>query len=158
SFALATLRRFEQPFYIPSGAMEPTLVIGDHIYVDKARFHREAPEREDIVVYCSREDPRVELIKRVVAVGGDRVEIRDKRLFLNGQEVREPYAVHNDPDTYPQSPGLPRNLNVRDNFGPYLVPPGALFLLGDNRDNSFDSRFYGAVPVSSVEGGGRIRI
>jgi signal peptidase I len=154
--ALVTLRSFVQSFAIPSASMLPTIQIGDHVFVDKARFRGAAPRRGDLIVHRSPENPNVTAIKRAVAVGGDRVEIRDKRLFVNGREVLEPYAIHNDAKTYPASPSLP--YGRRDNFGPIVVPPGSLFALGDNRDNSFDCRFFGPISQSLVDGGGRVRV
>jgi signal peptidase I len=112
-------------------------------------------ERGDVVVFKYPEDPRRDFIKRCVAVGGDTVEMRAKQLFVNGEPVDEPYVVHKDPRIYPDLPGVgsgPRNLRNRDNFGPYTVPEDHIFCLGDNRDNSSDSRFWGPVPLSYVKG------
>jgi signal peptidase I len=87
-----------------------------------------------------------------VAVGGDTVEIRSKRLFVNGQAVADPYAVHLDPTTYPPMPTLPEPYRSRDHFGPFHVPTGTYFVLGDNRDRSSDSRYWGVVPPELLHG------
>jgi signal peptidase I len=155
--ALRVARRSIQSFRIPSHAMEPTILPGDCVLVDKARFRQAAPRRGDIVIYRSLENRRSKLITRLVGSGGERVEMHDKALLVDGQELHEPYAVHRDPRVYAGA-DIPAFLRARDNFGPYVVPEGQLFVLGDNRDNSYDSRFLGAVPRSSVEGGGRIRV
>ncbi|HSO24858.1 MAG TPA: signal peptidase I [Chondromyces sp.] len=151
-------------FKIPSGSMEDNLLIGDHLVVNKFIFagnagtflHRlfpyRAPERGDVVVFKYPEDPRRDFIKRCVAVGGDTVEIRRKQLFVNGRAQEEPHAVHKDPRVYDDSSAVPVSARIRDNFGPMTVPEGSIFCLGDNRDNSLDSRFWGPVPLSYVKG------
>ncbi|HKH49242.1 MAG TPA: signal peptidase I [Thermoanaerobaculia bacterium] len=139
-----------QAYRIPSGSMEPTIQIGDHILVSKRAYRDQAPQRGDLVVYRFPEDPRREFIGRVAAVGGDRIEIRDKKLFINGQVVEEPYAVHNDPETLSASPLVP--FNRRDQMTPQPVPEGSYFVLGDNRDNSNDSRFWGPVDGALITG------
>jgi signal peptidase I len=151
-------------FKIPSGSMEDNLLIGDHLVVNKFIFagnagtflHRlfpyRAPERGDVVVFKYPEDPRRDFIKRCVAVGGDTVEIRRKQLFINGQAQEEPHVVHKDPRVYDDSSAVPVSARIRDNFGPMTVPEGSIFCLGDNRDNSLDSRFWGPVPLSYVKG------
>ncbi len=151
-------------FKIPSGSMENNLLVGDHLVVNRFIFaphhdtplHRllpyRAPRRGDVVVFRFPEDPRRDFIKRCVAVAGDTVEIREKVLYINGVPQDEPYVVHKDPITWPDLPGIPESRRRRDNFGPYTVPPGTIFCLGDNRDNSYDSRYWGAVPLSYLKG------
>lgn len=151
-------------FKIPSGSMEDNLLVGDHLVVNKFIFSEHVdsllhallpyrqPERGDVVVFKFPEDPRRDFIKRTVAVAGDTVEIRRKQLYLNGEPVPEPYVVHKDPTTYPNMPGVPPDNRRRDNFGPFTVPEGTVFCLGDNRDNSMDSRFWGPVPLSYLKG------
>lgn len=141
-------------FKIPSGSMEDNLLIGDHLVVNKFIFARNgdswlhgvlpyrAPGRGDIVVFKFPDEPRRDFIKRCVAVAGDTVMIREKVLYLNGEEMVEPYAVHKETDLKMR----------RDYYGPYTVPEGTIFCLGDNRDNSHDSRFWGPVPLSNVKG------
>ena len=147
-----------QAFKIPSGSMKETLLIGDHIlvnkfiygvklpYVDKTIIEIKAPKREDIVVFKYPEDPSLDFIKRVVGVAGDVVEIRDKNVYVNDELVERDYAIHTQPHS------LPATFSRRDNFGPVTVPTNSLFVLGDNRDNSKDSRFWGFVDLSAVRG------
>ncbi|RMG58414.1 MAG: signal peptidase I [Deltaproteobacteria bacterium] len=144
-----------QAFKIPSGSMEPTLLVGDHIFVNKfiygfrVPFLRKrilkftSPKRGDIIVFIFPEDRSKDFIKRVVGVGGDVIEVRDKVLYVNGVPQEEPYVRHVEPSTY-----IPR----RDDFGPFTVPQGKLFVMGDNRDRSYDSRFWGCVDESDVLG------
>jgi signal peptidase I len=153
-----------QAFKIPSGSMERNLLIGDHILVNKfiygpARWSVERallPLREvrrgDVVVFKFPQDPSRDFIKRAVGLPGDTIEIVDKRLYLNGKRVRdESYVWHSDPVVYPRATFFNSNQH-RDNFGPYTVPPGGYFCLGDNRDNSRDSRFWYTVPESYLKG------
>lgn len=147
-----------QAFKIPSGSMIPTLLIGDHLLVnkfiygvnpplsDKKILVFETPERGDIIVFKYPEDPSRDFIKRVIGVEGDIVEIKNKKVFVNGVELKEPYARHTDSYIHP------RELDPRDNFGPIKVPPHKLFVMGDNRDQSYDSRFWGFVDLKDVKG------
>ena len=151
-------------FKIPSGSMEDNLLIGDHLVVNKFIFARNGdsvlhrlfpyrdPERGDVVVFKYPEDPRRDFIKRCVAVAGDTIEIRRKELFLNGEPQVEPLVVHKDPRVWDDSSLVPVSSRIRDNFGPFTVPEGTVFCLGDNRDNSLDSRFWGPVPLDYVKG------
>ncbi len=153
-----------QAFKIPSGSMEQNLLIGDHILVNKFIYGPAAlglepallPVRDvrrgDIVVFKFPEDPYRDFIKRCVGLPGDTVEIRDKDLVLNGEPVDDDsYTWHVDPFIIPRSPFLQNN-RTRDNFGPYTVPEDHYFCMGDNRDNSNDSRVWGAVPREYVKG------
>lgn len=148
-----------QAFKIPSGSMKDTLLIGDHILVNKFIYGvrmpftgktlvsvRE-PRRGDIVVFRYPEEPDKDFIKRVVGVPGDVVEGRNKQVFVNGQPEDVPYAYHKDPRVLPAY--LPQ---PRDNFGPVTVPPDSLFVMGDNRDESYDSRFWGFVRYQALKG------
>jgi signal peptidase I len=134
-----------QAFRIPSESMLPTLEVGDFVFADKRPIGKQVT-RGDVIAFVDPEDPRRQYIKRVVAVGGDRVELRDKALVLNGHVQAETYVVHIAPSTHPGE------FDPRDNFGPYPVPQGTLFVLGDNRDNSNDSRFWGPLKQSLVIG------
>jgi signal peptidase I len=136
-----------EAFKIPSPSMVPTVIIGDQIMVDKWAYRKSSPGRGDLIVFRYPRDPEIEFIKRCVAVAGDTVVIRDKRLFINGRAVDEPYAYFSGGGVF---------FFGRDNFGPYLVPEGKLFVLGDNRDNSNDSRYWGPVDLRDVKG--RVRI
>jgi signal peptidase I len=125
-------------FWIPSESMVPTLEVGDRIFVNKFIYRFFEPERGDIVVFDSLETDD-ELIKRVVAVPGDRVRVRNGKLRVNGDFPDEPYAV---PMVFPDG----------SFFGPTKVPEGEVFVMGDNRPNSHDSRFFGPVPIENIEG------
>jgi signal peptidase I len=147
-----------QAFKIPSGSMKPTLQIGDHILVSKfiygikIPFIRKTilsitdPKRGDIVVFIYPEDRSKDFIKRVVGVGGDTIEIRNKKVFLNGLPFNDPHAVYSDDFI------LPGAIQPRDNLGPINVPAGSIFVMGDNRDQSYDSRFWGFVDLKDVMG------
>lgn len=132
-------------YKLPSGAMEDTLLIGDHILVDQRNSARE-PHRGDLVVFEYPEDPTKDFIKRVVAIGGDTVEVRNKSLLVNSAAVTEPYVVHKEANL------IPATENPRDNLAPKIVPAGSYFMMGDNRDRSYDSRFWGFVSKDKVKG------
>jgi len=147
---------FVQAFKIPSGSMKETLQIGDHILVNKFIFGVKMPftqktiipvkdpKHGDIIVFKFPEDPKKDFIKRVIAVGGDTVEIRNKKVYVNNKQIEnEPYAVHTD---------LNMRNQPRDIFGPVKVPLNSLFVMGDNRDHSYDSRFWGFVDLQAVKG------
>ena len=147
-----------QAFKIPSGSMKPTLQVGDHILVNKFIYGVKIPylntlllpvkkpQRGDIVVFKYPLDPRKDFIKRVIGLPGDVVEIRDKTIYVNGQRLNHDVGVFSDPHI------IAGNIRPRDNLGPISVPKGALFVMGDNRDESFDSRFWGFVPLRDVNG------
>ncbi len=147
-----------QAFKIPSGSMKPTLEIGDHILVNKFSYGVKLPylrytiipigqpQRGDIAVFIYPEDKTKDFIKRVIAVGGDTVEIRNKKVFLNGAPMQDPFGVHVEDVIYPKA------LQRRDNLGPIKVPEGTIFVMGDNRDQSYDSRFWGFVKLEDVVG------
>jgi signal peptidase I len=135
---------FVQAYKIPSGAMMPTLLIGDHLLANKYIYKTTEPKRGDIIIFPFPDDPSRDFVKRLIAVEGDVVEMRDKRLYLNGKEQLEPYIINTDNRMIRK--------DTRDDFGPVTVPPGYLFFMGDNRDQSYDSRFYGFVPKSTIKG------
>ncbi|MBI5682599.1 MAG: signal peptidase I [Deltaproteobacteria bacterium] len=154
-----TIRTFViQAFKIPSSSMEPTLLIGDHILVNKFIYGIPVPftdiklvpftkpERWDVVVFKFPVDKSKDYIKRVVAIEGETIEIKDKKILINGKDVADPYGVHRDPDIFT---GEARH---RDNFGPYTVPDNSIFVMGDNRDSSYDSRFWGIVKLEEIRG------
>lgn len=158
-----------QTYYIPSGSMEKTLLIGDHLFVNRF-IYGPAPtalerqllplrsvRRGDIVVFRSKENPaRTDVVKRCVGVPGDVIRVVDKKLFINGKAVDDSaYAIHDPPAGNPEH--IPpdyylRQLATRDYFGPFPVPPDSYFCMGDNRDNSWDSRFWGELPGSYLLG------
>ncbi len=140
-----------QAFKIPSGSMKPTLLIGDHILVNKFIYgikipftektlvSLRQPKRGDVIVFKYPLDTKKDYIKRVIGLPGDRVELSNKELVINGQKVEDPrakYSLHG---------------NLR-NFGPVSVPDHHLFVMGDNRDESSDSRVWGFVPISYLKG------
>jgi signal peptidase I len=147
-----------QAYKIPSGSMKPTLLIGDHILVSKFNYGIKlpfirstlipvgTPKRGDIVVFIYPEDRSKDFIKRVIGLSGDTIEVRDKKVFVNGQPMNDPHGVHSD------SLVIPGAVQPRDNFGPVKVPEGSLFVMGDNRDESYDSRFWGFVDLKDVLG------
>lgn len=147
-----------QAFKIPSGSMLDTLLVGDHILVNKFIYGVKnplngntwipikKPERGDIVVFKYPVNPAQDYIKRVVGVEGDTIEIKDKRVFVNGVPQVENYAIFLDNKI------LPANVQSRDNLGPITVPENSLFVMGDNRDNSYDSRFWKFVDLKAVKG------
>jgi signal peptidase I len=147
-----------QAFKIPSGSMKETLKIGDHILVNKFIYGVKIPflqttivpitnpKHGDIVVFKFPEDPSKDFIKRVIGVAGDVVEVRDKKVYVNGKLLNHDFGIHTDSYIFPAS------VQPRDNFGPIVVPPHSLFVMGDNRDQSYDSRFWGFVDLKAVKG------
>ncbi|MBU2026611.1 MAG: signal peptidase I [Proteobacteria bacterium] len=147
-----------QAYKIPSGSMKPTLLIGDHILVSKFNYGIKlpflrttlipvgAPQRGDIVVFIYPEDRSKDFIKRLIGVPGDTIEIRNKKILLNGLPYNDKHGVYMDNFI------IPGAVQPRDNFGPVTVPEGSLFVMGDNRDESYDSRFWGFVSKKDVLG------
>lgn len=147
-----------QAFKIPSGSMKMTLLVGDHILVnkflygiklpliDKEIIHFQTPNRRDIVVFRYPVDPSKDFIKRVIGLPGDRIRIENKRVYVNDQVQDEPYVQHSDPRV------LPASANPRDNMETVVVPPHSLFVMGDNRDESYDSRFWKFVDMNEIKG------
>lgn len=129
------------PYRIPSAAMSPTLMPRDFILVKAYAYASQTPERGDIVVFLYPNNKQVTYIKRVAAVGGDTLAIRDGVVYINGSELDEPYLT-----------GKQLTANYSLNWGEFHVPQDHLFVLGDNRDNSNDSRFWGTVPLKDVVG------
>lgn len=142
-----------QAFKIPSESMLQTLQVGDHLlaskfaygvkipFTDKYIYEGTDPQRGDIIIFQYPNDPSVDYIKRVIGVPGDVIEMRDKQLYRNGQPVKEDYIRNTDPDGVEP---------LRDNYAPVTVPPGKYFVMGDNRDNSLDSRFWGFVDRKAI--------
>lgn len=136
-----------QAFKIPTGSMEPNLLVGDHLIVNKMRFA--AVKRGDVVVFKFPKEPERDFVKRVIGLPGDRIELHKKKVFVNGQPIDEPYAHFIEP---PSADGTPRVDDVREEYGPVNVPADQYFMMGDNRDNSEDSRYWGFLPKSYIKG------
>lgn len=166
-----------EAFKIPTGSMEHTLMVGDFLLVNKAVYGAELPATHlrlpafehpkpgEVIVFLPPHDPSKNYVKRLVGVGGDTLEMRDKVLYRNGEPQLEPYVRHIDPLTDPADPRMEWQLEyltrrsprrdyqpTRDNWGPLVVPRGRFFVLGDNRDNSEDSRYWGFLDESAIEG------
>jgi signal peptidase I len=169
-----------EAFRIPSGSMENTLLIGDFLFVNKALYGAEVPiihkrlpavrepRRDDILVFDSVEEEGLKVVKRLIGMPGDTLSMENGELFRNGERVNEPYAVHSDP-TRSEDPiqrakmrewQLP-HLVRRDpssyqpdlqEWGPIVVPPDSFFMMGDNRDSSYDGRYWGFLPRTNVRG------
>jgi signal peptidase I len=155
-----------QAFKIPSGSMEKTLLIGDHLLVSKFSygvhvpneipflniqlfkdivFFAEAPERHDIIVFKYPRDETKDFIKRVIGLPGEILQVKDQKIYINNKLIEDPHARHTQlPGTgiFPQ----------RDNYGPMVIPDGHVFVMGDNRENSQDSRFWGFLDVRKIRG------
>ena len=147
-----------QAFKIPSGSMEDTLAIGDHILVSKFIYGTKIPftstrllkfrdpRRGDVIVFEYPEDPSKDYIKRVVGTPGDEVQVINKKVFVNGKPYENPHEIHKEKEV------IPKEQNQRDNFGPVKVPENSYFVMGDNRDRSYDSRFWGFVSNDKIKG------
>lgn len=147
-----------QAYKIPSRSMVPALLVGDHLLVNKFIYGVKIPvirrplipvtdpKRGDIIVFIYPNDRTKDYIKRVIGVAGDRIEIKNKSIFINGRPYQDSFGVYSDATIYPAI------IQPRDNFGPVTVPAGSLFVMGDNRDESADSRFWGFVDLKDVEG------
>ncbi len=144
-----------QAFKIPSGSMEPTLLIGDHILVNKFIYGIKIPflrttlipisepKREDIIVFIYPVDKRKDFIKRVIGLPGEEIEVIDKKVYVNGKPLSDKHGFYANKGGNPGS---------KDRFGPVTVPEDHFFVMGDNRDHSYDSRFWGFVPSKSIKG------
>lgn len=145
--------KFVQKYYakaykIPSGGMMPTLEVGDHVLADKSISRGAAtPQRGDVVIFPFPDDETKTFLKRIVGLPGETIEVREKHVYVNGIPLEDQaYTQHLD------SSVIDRSNSSRDNFGPVTIPPGQYFVLGDNRDQSHDSRFWGFVDGTKIEG------
>jgi signal peptidase I len=153
-----------QAFQIPTGSMIPKLLVGDFLLVNKIAYARplfplegfllphKRIDRKDIVVFKWPKDLTKDLVKRVIGLAGDKVEIRAKQLYVNDEAIDEPYKIHKDNQAYSKDDAYHYDLAMRDNYGPIFVPAGTLFVMGDNRDDSADSRTWGSVPLDKIKG------
>lgn len=152
-----------QASQIPTPSMENTILVGDFVLINKIAYAQsffaferfilpcKPIEKQDIVVFRSLEEPEKDVVKRVIAVTGDKIEIKDKQVYVNDTPLSEDYKVHQDSRVLGKDTYYHRDY-VRDNFGPLLVPPGHCFVMGDNRDNSYDSRWWGELPNERIKG------
>lgn len=159
-----------QAFKIPTGSMEQNLLIGDHLLVNKFVFgptatpleHAVLPmkdiQRKDVIVFKYPKDPERDFIKRVIGLPGETVELKNKRVFIDGRQLDEPYVYFlEDPPPIPQETGQSGGVQTisgdpRVQYGPVTVPAGHYFAMGDNRDNSEDSRYWGFLPRENIKG------
>ncbi|HTY42968.1 MAG TPA: signal peptidase I [Thermoanaerobaculia bacterium] len=162
-FALFARTFLFQAFVVPSASMEKNVLTGDRLVVDKfvyaprpgpaaALLPGRAVRRGDVVVFRYPPDPRRDFIKRVVGLPGETIAIRDKRVFVDGRLLDEPYAFHADDTVWPDDPSIAEGHRRRDQAPPFRVPADSYYVLGDNRDDSNDSRYWGPVPAGHLEG------
>lgn len=140
-----------KPYQIATGSMEPTLLIGDHVLVNLMYYRNKELQRGDLVMIEYPQDPSKLFIKRVIGLGGEKIEIKDKQVYINDEPIQEDYKIHNDSQIFRKDEASLGDY-IRDNFGPANVPSGCCFVLGDNRDNSMDSRYWEFSTLSSVRG------
>ncbi len=163
-FALFARTFLFQAFQVPTSSMERNILVGDHLIVNKFLFasgrsgvlsrllpHR-GIRRGDVIVFKFPEDPRRDFIKRVVALPGETVEIRDKVVYVEGIRMADTHVVNSDERVWPDESEVPESYRRRDQSRPFTVPDDSYFALGDNRDNSYDSRFWGPVPARNLKG------
>ncbi len=153
-----------QAFQIPTGSMEPTLLVGDFLLVNKIAYYkpvlslekliipRKEIKRHDIVVFKFPDDLRKDFVKRVIGLEREKVEIKDKQLFVDDVPIAENYKVHIDSQARAGDNYYYYNNSIKDNFGPVFVPAGHCFVMGDNRDNSQDSRSWGFLDLNLIKG------
>jgi signal peptidase I len=153
-----------QAFKIPTGSMEENLLIGDHLLVNKFVFGPTESSlerallpvgtihRRDVIVFKYPEEPDRDFIKRVIGLPGETVEVRHKKVYINGEPLDEPYAHYLQPVAVPSELHEVTSMDVRENYGPVTVPPGQYFMMGDNRDNSADSRYWGFLRREYIKG------
>ena len=159
AFALALLIKSTllQAFWIPTGSMEPTLVPNDRVIVAKVPYYFHDPQRGDVIVFKYPEEPERDFIKRVIGLPGETLQVRQKRILINGKPLDEPYVHYLQPASTDTSEFT--SADVRENYGPVTVPPNQFFVMGDNRDQSADSRVAayrngldGPVPFENLGG------
>ena len=151
-----------QAFQIPTGSMEPTLLVGDFLLVNKLVYAspvlpleglmmpRKKLERHDVVVFKYPKELWKDFVKRVIALEGEKVEIKNRQVYINDEPIPEEYKVHINSDR--DQEGYNYDDTIKDNYGPVVVPPGHCFVMGDNRDNSLDSRYWRFLPLSYIKG------
>jgi signal peptidase I len=163
-FALFVTTYVVHPMTVPTPSMVPTILVGDRLLIDKFTVRNgfvKAPpftpqlpvRRGDIIVFKFPNQPEVLYVKRAIGLPGELIEVREKEVYINGGLLEETYKVHSDPNVYPAGPvhyfgGESR----RDNYGPVQIPMGHYFMMGDNRDDSADSRYFGFLPEDHIVG------
>ena len=164
AFVLLFTSFIAQATQVPTESMKPTIMVGDHFFLDKFAFPANYPEairgylpdrsleRGDIVAFMAPTESDIPFVKRLIAVPGDELEIRNKLVWVNEEELDEPYKIHVDSGVYPDDPWTPGDLKVRDNYGPVTLPENSYFVMGDNRDNSHDSRYWGFITREDIIG------
>ena len=163
-FVLIFTSFIAQATQVPTESMKPSIMVGDHFFLDKIAFPANYPdflhpylpersiERGDIVAFRAPTPGNIPFVKRVIALGGDVIEIHDKTVSVNGIEIREAYKIHLDTAVYRDERWTPDHLQIRDNYGPVTLPEDSYFLMGDNRDNSNDSRYWGFIAREDIIG------
>jgi len=163
-FVLVFTSYIAQATQVPTESMKPTILVGDHFFLDKISFPANYPaavrpylphrsvKRLDIVAFKSPTDGNIPFVKRVIGLPGETLEVRSKAVYIDGKRLDEPYKIHVDSSIYSSDPWTPEELKVRDNYGPVTVPPDSYFVMGDNRDNSNDSRYWGFVTRDELIG------
>jgi signal peptidase I len=163
-FVLVFTSYIAQATQVPTESMKPTILVGDHFFLDKFTFPANYPaairpylphrsiKRLDIIAFKSPTEGNIPFVKRVIGMPGDTVEVRGKAVYINGKKLDEPYKIHVDSTTYSSDTWTPEELKIRDNFGPVSVPRDDYFVMGDNRDNSNDSRYWGFVTWDEIIG------
>ena len=163
-FVLVFTSYIAQATQVPTESMKPSILVGDHFFLDKISFPANYPtavrpylphrsiRRGDIVAFKSPTDGNIPFVKRVIGLSGDTIEVRNKAVLVNGVQLDEPYKIHVDSTVYGTDPWTPEELKVRDNYGPVTVPANSYFVMGDNRDNSNDSRYWGFVTWDELIG------
>ena len=153
-----------QAFKIPTGSMEENLLIGDHLLVNKFVFGPTVSslertllplatvKRDDVVVFKYPEEPDRDFIKRVIGLPGETVEVREKKVYINGKPLDEPFVHFLQPAATSSELHEITSFDVRERYGPVTVPPNQYFVMGDNRDNSQDSRYWGFLPSDYIKG------
>ncbi len=134
-----------RPYRIPSASMSPTIETGDQVLNNKLYYCRANPSRGDVIIFKYPLDEKLSYIKRIIGMPGDTLEIRDKKVFIDKTALDESYVMHIDSNVYAIEPG-------RDNTAPIVIPPDYYFVLGDNRDNSLDSRHWGLIDRTQIKG------
>jgi signal peptidase I len=141
---LPNIKNFK-PYRIRSSGMAPSLLVGDRLVADRKIYKEEKPKRDDVIIFEYPKDPSKDFLKRVIGLEGEKLEIVNNKVYINDKLIDDPWG-------YYESSGQAKYLKELENFGPVVVPKDFLFVLGDNRHNSMDSRFFGFVDITKVKG------